>query len=164
MRYVKVNNHKSDCQTCLWWEKNDWVDQKLKAYVPTSGNRPNPQPDVQLSVGLTVGCFAAMNSTCQGTERIALLSSQSQPSSPFILLFWESLWRGHQTTLLWAEEHSEKNPTSCSPCVPKGGGVSERVEVGSPDWKVLILWPEKWSSLVSVQQIWSSRQQPVNVT
>lgn len=56
-------------------KENNLLDQELKAYVPASGNRPNPEPDTQLSVGFTVGCFAAMNSTCQGIKKIALMSS-----------------------------------------------------------------------------------------
>ncbi len=48
-------------------EENDSVE--LKAYVPASGNRPSPKSDTLLAVGLTVGCFAAMNSNCHGSER-----------------------------------------------------------------------------------------------
>lgn len=68
-------------------EENDWVDQGLKAYVPASGNRPIRSPDTQLSVGLTVGCFSAMNSTCQGIERITLMSSLMICLFYYILLF-----------------------------------------------------------------------------
>lgn len=46
--------------------------QVLTAYVPASGNRPNPKADAQLSVGRAVGGFAATSSTCQGTEIIIL--------------------------------------------------------------------------------------------
>lgn len=38
-----------------------------------------------------------------------------------------------------------ENPAPClsRSCVPEGGGVSERVEAGSPDWKVLKQWDLK---------------------
>ena len=60
------------------------MDQKLKAYVSASGHRPSPSPGTQLSVGLTVGYFAAMDSTCQGTERITLMSSMMSAVFPFL--------------------------------------------------------------------------------
>lgn len=47
--------------------------QVLTAYVPASGNRPNPKADAQLSVGRAVDGFAATSSTCQDTEIIILI-------------------------------------------------------------------------------------------
>lgn len=86
-------------------------------------------------------CFTAMKSTCQRTERMTLIPSLT---SAVFLSYTALLWRGHQTALtnsltggaLW------ENPAPClsCSCVPQGGGVSERVEVGSPDWEVLKQW------------------------